>query len=142
MSSMRYLLLVSHGEFAPGLHTALNMLVGEREDVRHAAFHDGMTQEAFLEEVRQVIDPITPADEVLVLADLMGGSPLTTLMENLDRHCGLEKVRAMGGMNLPMAIAACEAEDMGLDEAAASAMSEAAEQIRAFAAANDEEDDI
>ena len=94
---MRYLLLVAHGEFAPGLHTALNMLEGERDDVLDIPFHDGMSQDDFKAEIRQVIDPITAEDEVLVLADLMGGSPLTGLMEQLDAKLGLGKVRAIGG---------------------------------------------
>ena len=57
---------------------------------------------------------------------------------------GLDKVRAIGGMNLPMAISACEAEDMGLDEAVTAIQAEAAEQIRPFAAAvdSDADDDI
>lgn len=139
---MRYLLLVAHGEFATGLHSALNMLEGERDDVFDIPFHDGMTQDDFKAQIQQVIAPITSGDEVLVLADLMGGSPLTGLMEALDAHCGLANVRAVGGMNLPMAISACEAEDMSLDEAAASIQSEAAEQIRPFAAASAEDDDI
>ena len=139
---MRYLLLVAHGEFAPGLHSALNMLEGERDDVFDIPFHDGMTQDDFKAQIQQVIAPITSGDEVLVLADLIGGSPLTGLMEALDAHCGLANVRAVGGMNLPMAISACEAEDMSLDEAAASIQSEAAEQIRPFAAASAEDDDI
>lgn len=142
MIGMRYLLLVAHGEFAPGLHSALNMLEGERDDVFDISFHDGMTQDAFKAQIQQVIAPITAGDEVLVLADLMGGSPLTGLMEALDAHCGLANVRAVGGMNLPMAISACEAEDLALDEAAASIQSEAAEQIRPFATASDEDDDI
>lgn len=142
MIGMRYLLLVAHGEFAPGLHSALNMLEGERDDVFDIPFHDGMTQDDFKAQIQQVIAPITSGDEVLVLADLMGGSPLTGLMEALDAHCGLANVRAVGGMNLPMAISACEAEDMSLDEAAASIQSEATEQIRPFAAASAEDDDI
>lgn len=141
---MRYLLLVAHGEFAPGLHSALNMLEGERDDVLDVPFHDGMTQDAFKAQIREVIAPITAQDEVLVLADLMGGSPLTGLMEQLNAHCGLTNVRAVGGMNLPMAISACEAEDMGLDEAVTAIQAEAAEQIRPFAAAvdSDADDDI
>ena len=117
------------------------MLEGERDDVLDIPFHDGMSQDDFKAEIRQVIDPITAEDEVLVLADLMGGSPLTGLMEQLDAKFGLGKVRAIGGMNLPMAISACEAEDMTLDEAVTAVQAEAAEQIRPFAAADDAESD-
>ena len=138
---MRYLILVAHGEFAPGLHTALNMLVGEREDVLDVPFHDGMTQEDYKQSIRTAIDPITKEDEVLILADLLGGSPLTGLLEELASAVGLAKVRAVGGMNLPMAIAATEAEDDPLDVAAATIQNEASEQIRPFTPEPEEEDD-
>jgi len=137
---MRYLILVAHGEFAPGLHTALNMLVGEREDVLEVPFHDGMSQEEFKAQIRAAIAPITAADEVLILADLLGGSPLTGLLEELAAGVGLANVRAVGGMSLPMAIAAVEAEDEPLDLAAASIQAEAAEQIRPFTPEPEEED--
>ena len=40
---MKYVLLVSHGMFAPGLHSALNMLAGGgREDILSASLEDGM----------------------------------------------------------------------------------------------------
>ena len=138
---MRYLILVAHGEFAPGLHTALNMLVGEREDVLDVPFHDGMTQEDYEQSIRTAIAPITKEDEVLILADLLGGSPLTGLLEELAAAVGLANVRAVGGMNLPMAIAATEAEGDPLDLAAATIQNEAAEQIRPFTPEPEEEDD-
>lgn len=138
---MRYLILVAHGEFAPGLHTALNMLVGEREDVLDVPFHDGMTQEDYKQSIRTAIAPITKEDEVLILADLLGGSPLTGLLEELAAAVGLANVRAVGGMSLPMAIAATEAEDDPLDLAAAAIQNEAAEQIRPFTPEPEEEDD-
>ena len=37
---MRYLLLVSHGTFAPGLHSVLDMLVGKREDILSCSLRD------------------------------------------------------------------------------------------------------
>lgn len=137
---MRYLILVSHGEFAPGLHTALTMLVGEREDVIEIAFHDGMSQEDFKAGIGKAVAPITEQDEVLILADLLGGSPLTSVLEYLAGKIGLEKVRAVGGMNLPMAISAVEAEDDPLDAAFAAVQAEAAEQIRPFVPEPAEED--
>ena len=30
---MKYVIMVSHGEFAPGLHSAVKMMTGERDDV-------------------------------------------------------------------------------------------------------------
>lgn len=139
---MRYYLIVSHGGFASGLAEALGMLVGQREDVLQVSFRDGMALPAFQEQVRQVTAPITAADEVLVLADLVNGSPLTTTMAVLAEGPGLANVRAVGGMNLPMAVAAIEGEDDPLDEAA-EAMKECARgEVKQFNTNADSEDEI
>lgn len=139
---MRYHLIVSHGGFASGLAEALGMLVGKREDVLQVSFRDGMALPAFQAQVRQVIAPITAEDEVLVLADLVNGSPLTTTMAVLAEGPGLANVRAVGGMNLPMAVAAIEGEDDPLDEAVEAMRACAAEEIKQFSTEADSEDDI
>ena len=40
---MKYVVMVSHGEFAPGLHSAVKMMTGDREDVLSTSLKDGMT---------------------------------------------------------------------------------------------------
>ena len=141
---MRYHLIVSHGGFASGLAEALGMLVGKREDVLQVSFRDGMALPAFQEQVRQVTAPITPEDEVLVLADLVNGSPLTTTMAVLAEGPGLDKVRAVGGMNLPMAVAAIEGEDDPLDETVEAMKACAVEEVKQFQTETsaDSDDDI
>lgn len=139
---MRYLLFVSHGTLASGMAQALGMLVGEREDVRQVAFHDGMGLPAFKEEVEKVLAPMTAEDEIIVMADLVSGSSLTTTMAAISEKMDLARVRAIGGMNLPMAVTAVEEEDSPLDETVAAMMACAAEQMRPFSADTGSEDDI
>jgi len=140
--SMRYHLLVSHGGFASGLAEALGMLVGQREDVLQVSFRDGMALPAFQAEVRRTTAPITAEDEVLVMADLVNGSPLTTAMTVLAEGPGLDNVRALGGMNLPMAVAAIEGEDDPLDETLEAMKECAGEEIRQFSSDTGSDDEI
>lgn len=84
---MRYLLFISHGTLAAGMAEALRMLVGEREDVRCAAFLDGMGLPEFKEEIQRVIAPMTEADEVIVMADLVSGSPWQPPCPPLRKSC-------------------------------------------------------
>lgn len=135
-------MIVSHGGFASGLAEALGMLVGQREDVLQVSFRDGMALPAFQAEVRQVTAPVTAADEVLVLADLVNGSPLTTTMAVLAEGPGLANVRAVGGMNLPMAVAAIEGEDDPLDEVAEAMKECARDEVKQFSTNADSEDEI
>ena len=47
---MKYVVLVSHGTFAPGLKSVLAMLAGgEREDVISVGLEDGMSADTFAE---------------------------------------------------------------------------------------------
>ena len=139
---MRYLLFVSHGTLYSGMTQALGMLVGEREDVRQVAFQDGMALPAFKEEVEKVLAPMTAEDEIIVLADLVSGSPLTTTMAAISEKLGLSNVRAIGGMNLPMAVTAIEEEDSPLDDTVSAMMTCAAEQVKQFSTDADSEDEI
>ena len=139
---MRYHLIVSHGGFASGLAEALGMLMGQREDVLPVSFRDGMALPAFRDEVRRITAPIAAKDEVLVLADLVNGSPLTTTMAVLAEGPGLDGVRAVGGMNLPMAVAAIEGEDDPLDETVEAMKACAAEEVKQFNTDADSEDEI
>ena len=129
---MRYLLFISHGGFADGLTEALGMMVGQREDVVKVAFRDGMGLPEFKEHVQAAIAPMTTDDEVLVMADLISGSPLATTMNAIAEKLDLNKVRAVAGMNLPMALTAVENEEEPLDDTVAAVMEVAKEQIRMF----------
>ena len=76
---MKYVLLVSHGMFAPGLHSALNMLAGGgREDILSASLEDGMGSDVYAANVGKCLEAVGPDDEIILFGDLVGGSPLTT----------------------------------------------------------------
>ncbi len=109
---MKYVVLVSHGTFAPGLHSVLKMLGGgEREDVLSASMEDGMGADVFVERFEKVITPIENDDEIILLADIIGGSPLTNALDVLSKKGMLEKTVAFGGMNLAMALTASMMKD-------------------------------
>ena len=100
---MFYTLLVSHGEFAPGLHTAVKMIAGDNPNVMSTGLKDGMGADELAVNVAKLVEKITPEDKLVVLADLMGGSPLTTTMNVIAEKGLLNNTRAFAGMSLPMA---------------------------------------
>ena len=60
---MRYLILVSHGTFAPGLHNALGMMAGsDREDIRSTSLLDGMDVDTFRANFAELLGDITPEE--------------------------------------------------------------------------------
>ena len=141
---MRYLILVSHGTFAPGLHNALGMMAGsDREDIRSTSLLDGMDVATFRENFTELVGDITAEDEIILTADIIGGSPLTTALDVLTEKGLLGKTLAIGGMNLPLVLTAAFADaETPLDELEAELTGEAKDQIKRFALGGDEDDDI
>ena len=141
---MRYLILVSHGTFAPGLHNALGMMAGsDREDIRSTSLLDGMDVDTFRANFAELVKDINAEDEIILTADIIGGSPLTTALDVLTEKGLLGKTLAIGGMNLPLVLTAAFADaDTPLDELEAELTGEAKDQIKRFALGGDEDDDI
>ena len=141
---MRYLILVSHGTFAPGLHNALGMMAGsDREDIRSTSLLDGMDVDTFRANFAELVGDITAEDEIILTADIIGGSPLTTALDVLTEKGLLGKTLAIGGMNLPLVLTAAFADaETPLDELEQELTGEARDQIKRFDLGGDEDDDI
>ena len=141
---MRYLILVSHGTFAPGLYNALGMMAGsDREDIRSTSLLDGMDVDTFRANFTELVGDITAEDEIILTADIIGGSPLTTALDVLTEKGLLGKTLAIGGMNLPLVLTAAFADaDTSLEELEQELTGEAKDQIKRFDLGGDEDDDI
>ena len=141
---MRYLILVSHGTFAPGLHNALGMMAGsDRQDIRSTSLLDGMDVDTFRANFTELVGDITAEDEIILTADIIGGSPLTTALDVLTEKGLLGKTLAIGGMNLPLVLTAAFADaETPLDELEQELTGEAKDQIKRFDLGGDEDDDI
>lgn len=141
---MRYCILVSHGTFAPGLHTALGMMAGaDREDVLSTSLLDGMDVDTFRQNFSELVKGIVPEDEILLFADIIGGSPLTNAVSVLEEKGLLPHTIAIGGMNLPLVLGAAFADaDDPLAQTAEEIIQSARDQIKIFDLGGDAEDDI
>ena len=141
---MRYCILVSHGTFAPGLHNALGMMAGaDREDILSTSLLDGMDVDAFRQNFTELVKGIAAEDEILLFADIIGGSPLTNAVSVLEEKGLLPHTVAMGGMSLPLVLGAAFADaDTPLAQTAEEIMADARDQIKVFDLGGDTEDDI
>lgn len=143
---MKYLLLVSHGGFAQGLRTSLAMFVEDKLDqVIAVGLENGKTVDDFAESFKSALPALKEEDSVVVLADIVGGSPLTTACRILDELGKLDSAIVLGGMNLPMAINAAVMKDMlEGEDFVATVLGEAGAALQEFkvTADSDEDDDI
>jgi len=138
---MKYVILVSHGNFAEGLLDSLKMLTGNHDDVIAIGLKDGITADQFAIDFTEMI---TKKSEIIVLADIIGGSPLSTAMNVLAQSGLIDKTTVLGGMNLPLALTTILMKDvLDTDALITNVTSEATGAIKQFVLeTNDEDDDI
>lgn len=141
---MKYVVLVSHGQFAEGLANALSMLAGSRDDVLAVGLEDGKTADEFAGVFEERIASITVDDDIILLGDLIGGSPLTTAMNVITNKGLMNHTTVIGGMNLPLALTTVLMKD-ALDKEAfvAQVISEGTTALRELQIeVEEDEDDI
>lgn len=142
---MRYVVLVSHGRLAYGLHSALDMLAGEgREDILSAGLENGMGADVYAQKVGECLGVVGQEDEILLFGDLVGGSPLTTAADVIAKKGLLKQTVMFGGMSLPLVLSAVLMKDgMELRELPGVLIPEAREELKEFRiTGEDAEDDI
>ena len=145
---MKYLILVSHGGLAEGLKSSLSMFASDKvDDFIAIGLKDGVSLAGFSAEVKNVIESLNENDSVLVLADIVGGSPLTTVATVLEEFGKLENAIILGGMNLTMALTAVVMKDILTgSELVSTILNESSSALQEFEVGSDdnlnEEDDI
>lgn len=140
---MKYVLLVSHGTMAPGLHNALKMLAGEEhEDILSTSLENGMSSSTYAENVKKCISGITKEDELLLFGDLVGGSPLTTAANVIAEQKLLDRTVMIGGMSLPLTLSAVLMKDtMDTRDLVEMLLTEAREEMKEFQVTSEENED-
>lgn len=138
---MKYVILVSHGKFANGLNDALSMLTGNREDILSVGLENGKSVDEFVALFTEKVKDISTDDEVILLGDIIGGSPLTNAT-NVLVNKGIKTV-ILGGMNLPLALTTVLMKDtVSLDEIADQVLEQARMAMQEFKIVEESEDDI
>ena len=109
------ILITGHGNFPSGALSAVNLVAGNPGNVSALDFVEGMSSEELKEKMQAIIAGI-PADEILVLADLAGGTPFRTAVE-LKMAMPEKAIRVIAGANMPALMeAALSADIMELAE--------------------------
>ncbi|MDO4536775.1 MAG: PTS sugar transporter subunit IIA [Coriobacteriales bacterium] len=131
---MKYLLLVSHASYAKGMQESLSMLMGPREYLIACGMGEGVSPEEFRGQVTDALAELSSEDEIVLLADIGGGSPVRNAILSIANAGLLAQTRSFGGMNLPMAISALMAidDELDLDSIAESVLAEGAAAVRAL----------
>lgn len=148
---MKYIILVSHGRFAEGLKTSLEMFSGDTSKrVFALCLHNGKSADDFKAKVESFLDDhqFKDGDEFIVLSDIIGGSPLTTFLNVFSERGLLDRSVVLGEMNFTMALTATVSLDtMDKEAIAKKSLSEAKAALQQYQVpkasdSDDDDDDI
>lgn len=139
---MNYVILITHGKFAEGLHDTLKMFVGDREDVLSIGLKQGEDVASLASRINELCEKFNENDQFIVLGDMIGGSPLTTLMDCFSKHDLLSRSVVLSGLNLAMALNAVLMKDGSLEECKAAALREGMQAVNEVNLSSDDDDEI
>lgn len=100
-----HVLLVSHGKLAEGLLDTLSLFAKENiKDVLSIGLKDGESQEDFKKRAKKILSILSKDEKFIILADIVGGSPLTNISSMLYEEGLIDRAVILGGMNLALAL--------------------------------------
>ena len=105
--------LISHGDMAKGIISSAEMIYPDGRQVETISLYPDTNPDIFQQELQGKIKDVDSGDGVIVLADLLGGTPCNRAV-----YCMGEKVKLVSGVNLPMyfSVLACREDIQNLDE--------------------------
>lgn len=93
------LIVTGHGNFGSGLTSSLELIAGPQEDYKYVDFTKEVDE--LRADLESAMEELKDCEGILVLSDLVGGSPFKTAVE-----VGFPRgnVEVVGGSNLPMLV--------------------------------------
>jgi mannose/fructose-specific phosphotransferase system component IIA len=122
---MRKFLIATHGAFAQGVKSSLEIITGETENLFLIGAY--LSQDISVEdELKPILDTLTDDDELVIFTDLLGGSVNNIVIREALR----ENVHIISGFNLPVLIEVILGDtDIPVDELIAGAIENAKGQL-------------
>ncbi|WP_146491352.1 PTS galactosamine/N-acetylgalactosamine transporter subunit IIA [Vibrio sp. T20] len=110
------ILVSGHINFASGMKSAVEAIVGEQDNVEFIDFVPTISTEELEEAMISSINRIDKGQGVLILTDVPGGTPCNRAVSIMMNR---ENVKVIAGTNLPMITNACfERDDTTVSELA------------------------
>jgi N-acetylgalactosamine PTS system EIIA component len=127
---MNGLLVSGHGLFASGLRSSVKLIAGEQSHIEYVDFQEIDSMTDLEDKLKSAFDRLKECEGVLVLCDLVGGSPFKTAV-SLTR--GRDDAMVIGGANLSMILETAIMKDtVPIDELKDRALSSGKEAIKCF----------
>lgn len=127
--SMTGIIVTGHGKFPEGILSAISLVAGKPDNTAAVNFEMGQSSEDLKESMTRAMESLE-GDEVLILADLVGGTPFNTAAA-LKAERADKKIKVIAGVNMAALVEAVFSRAMyGLDELAAALLTAGKEGLR------------
>jgi fructoselysine and glucoselysine-specific PTS system IIA component len=122
---MRKFLIATHGSFAAGIKSSLEMIIGSTENLYTIqAYTEG--NKSIAEELDQVMKEISDDDDLIIFTDLAGGSITNQVLQTALK----KNVYIIAGVNLPLLLDIVLSDpETGVTEVIETGISNARDQI-------------
>ena len=105
-------ILTGHGQIASGIYSSVKMIAGEFENIRICEFKEGENYEKLDEDLEKAYEDLKAYDNIVVLADIGGGTPFNRAVLSLSKY---DKISFVSGVNFEMLYYALTSEIADLD---------------------------
>lgn len=125
------LLVTGHGNFGSGITSAVDLIAGKQEAYKYVDFLPDYNLEDLERELLKALDELKDCSSVLILCDLLGGTPFNKSAEVSSRF---ENVRVVAGTNLSMILEVSMTRkfEEDIDELVKAALESGVEQIAKY----------
>lgn len=129
-----------HGNFATGITSALNLILGNQDNYKTVDFPESDTATELENNIKNAIQSLNHCEQIIIFCDLLSGSPFNiSIMEAMKN----ENIKVIYGTNLGMLIESMMKRNIGVefDNIVNEAIEVGQTQIGLFTVVQDEEDD-
>ncbi|MCD8000141.1 MAG: PTS sugar transporter subunit IIA [Clostridiales bacterium] len=95
------IIVAGHGNFASGITTMLELVVGKPEHYEFIDFLLGESQEALEEDYRDKLDKLKDCEKIVIMTDITGGSPFKSAVTYAVSD---DRLNVISGTNVPMLV--------------------------------------
>jgi len=92
------ILVISHGRLAEAIISSVQFLVGHLEKVKGISIWPKDRKEEIRDRIQKGIQEVDEGDGVIILTDLLGGTPTTLSLSVLEN----KNIEVVTGVNMPM----------------------------------------
>ena len=129
----------SHASLASGVYSAIKMIAGEFDNIRILEFKNGDKLDDFDENLKKLYEELKSYKNVIILADITGGTPFNRSVLNLSNY---DNVRIIGGLNFASLFQALNSDNEDIDACVQEIIQTTKESIIQFEARVEDDDDF